>query len=68
MILKLSMFAIAILFIISISPSQGNASNSQEIPEWVKNNAGWWSEDLILDRDFMQGIEFLGEQGIIKIN
>ncbi len=61
------MLAIAVLFIISISPSQGNSSSSQEIPERGKNNAGWWSEDLISDRDFMQGIEFLGEQGIIKV-
>ena len=54
--------------IISIPASQENTSNSQEIPDWVKNNAGWWSADLISDRDFMKGIEFLGEQGIIKVS
>ena len=36
------------------------------IPSWVKNNAGWWSDDLISEGDFVKGIEFLIGQGIIK--
>ncbi|MDH3794905.1 MAG: hypothetical protein OER78_07510 [Nitrosopumilus sp.] len=35
--------------IILIPASQENTSNSKEIQDWVKNNAGWWSTDLISD-------------------
>ena len=38
-----------------------------EIPAWVKNNAGWWAEGLIEDSDFVTGIQYLIEKGIITI-
>ena len=37
------------------------------IPSWIKNNAGWWSGDQITDDDFVQGIQYLIQQGIMKI-
>jgi len=37
------------------------------IPDWVKNNAGWWSEGLIGDTDFVSGIQYLIKEGIMKI-
>ena len=37
------------------------------IPDWVRNNAGWWSEGLIGDSDFASGIEFMITEGIIKV-
>jgi len=40
---------------------------SQEIPAWVKNNADWWSQGLIPDADFLKGIQFLVENGIIAV-
>jgi len=36
------------------------------IPEWIKNNAQWWSDDSIGDSEFISGIEFMIENGIIK--
>ena len=38
-----------------------------EIPSWIKNNAGWWSEGAIDEDSFLQGIQFLIKQGIIDI-
>ena len=38
------------------------------IPEWVKNNAGWWADGLITEEDFLKGIEFLVQQGIIRVS
>ena len=29
------------------------------VPDWVKNNAGWWSEGAIADSDFITGIQYL---------
>lgn len=37
------------------------------IPEWIKDNAKWWSEDSITDFDFTKGLEYLIEEGIVKI-
>jgi hypothetical protein len=41
--------------------------DSQEIPAWIKNNADWWAQGLISDDDFVKGIQFLVEQGIIIV-
>ena len=37
------------------------------IPDWIKNNAGWWAEGLIDDSSFLQGIQFLIKEGIMII-
>ena len=37
------------------------------VPGWIKNNADWWSQGLISDDDFVKGIQYLVEQGIIKV-
>jgi hypothetical protein len=38
-----------------------------EIPSWVKNNAGWWADNLIGDSDFISGIQYLITEGIMTI-
>nr|AIF08652.1 hypothetical protein [uncultured marine thaumarchaeote KM3_31_G08] len=37
------------------------------IPDWIRNNALWWSEEQIDDSTFIQGIEFLIQNNIIVI-
>jgi len=37
------------------------------IPDWIKNNAGWWSSDQITNDDFSLGIEFMINEGFIKV-
>jgi hypothetical protein len=37
------------------------------IPQWIKTNAGWWSQGLISDSEYVQAIEYMINQGIIKI-
>ena len=44
-----------------------NEQTSLSIPSWIKNNAGWWSEDKITDGDFVQGIQWLITNGIMKV-
>jgi len=44
-----------------------SADESGEIPAWIKNNADWWAQELITDDDFVKGIQYLVEQGIIKV-
>ena len=42
-------------------------SSAEQIPSWVKNNAGWWSDGTISESEFLQGIQFLIKEGIIVI-
>jgi len=44
------------------------SSSTEMVPSWVKNNAKWWSEDLIEDTDFINGIEYLIKKQIISID
>jgi len=37
------------------------------IPNWVRNNAGWWSSGQIGDNDFASGIEFMIKEDIIRV-
>jgi hypothetical protein len=37
------------------------------IPEWIKNNAGWWANGDIDDNSFVQGIQYLIQEEIMKI-
>jgi len=40
---------------------------SEKIPVWIKNNAGWWADGSIDDDSFVQGIQYLIKEGIIKV-
>ena len=37
------------------------------IPQWIKDNAGWWSGNQIDDRTFVLGIQYLIKENIINI-
>lgn len=39
-----------------------------QIPEWIRNNAGWWANGDINDKSFILGIQFLINEKIIKIS
>ena len=42
-------------------------SDESQIPEWIKNNAGWWAEGAISDSDFITGIQYLIQQEILSV-
>jgi len=44
-----------------------SGGDSQEIPAWIKNNADWWSQGLISDEDFLSGLKYMVEHGIIRV-
>lgn len=45
-----------------------NQAEAQLVPEWVKGVAGFWAEGKISESEFLQAIEFLIREGIIKLN
>jgi hypothetical protein len=42
-------------------------SEKTQIPSWIKNNAGWWADGSIDDSSFVQGIQFLIKEDVLKI-
>ena len=55
--------------IIVIPPTEtSESSGSQEVPGWIKNNAGWWADGVIDDNTFVSGIQYLVKVGIIKVS
>lgn len=54
-------FSILSLFVITVN------AESSVIPDWVKNNAKWWSEGQIGESDYISSLQYLINQGIIKI-
>jgi len=47
--------------------SQLKIENPVVIPNWIRNNAGWWAKGSIGDEDFIQGIQFLINEKIFLI-
>ena len=60
--------------LIEIGPSLPRDSDTQpttgspvNVPAWIKSNAGWWADGQIDDNSFVQGLQFLIKEGIMKI-
>ncbi|MBC8250946.1 MAG: pentapeptide repeat-containing protein, partial [Candidatus Nitrosopelagicus sp.] len=53
----------ALLFISFISSN----AYAENVPDWVKNTAGWWSTDAISENEFVNAIEFLINEEIMII-
>ena len=53
---------------IGTQPTLALDSSQKSIPEWIKNNAGWWAEGKIYDASFIAGIEWLISNGIITVS
>ena len=64
-ILVLSLTVILTLSSISMALPSAHAD---EIPAWIKNNAGWWAEGKIFDSSFVSGIEWLITNGVITVS
>jgi len=58
-------FTITIIGVLGFSIT-ASATNTS-VPDWVKNNAKWWSEGSITETDYIKSLEFLITQGIIQI-
>ena len=43
------------------------AQEESQIPDWVKNVAGWWATNDISEKEFLDGIEYLINNNIIYI-
>ena len=51
----------------SILIPNSSAQEETQIPNWIKNVAGWWSNNEISEKEFLTGIEYLINNNIISI-
>ena len=51
-----------------ISNIPQSQSMSDDIPSWIRNNAHWWSQNLISEDEFVTSLEYLIKEGIIEIS
>jgi len=58
-------FTIAIIGFLGFSITASAADSA--IPEWIKNNAKWWSEGSISETDYIKSLEYLITNGILQI-
>jgi len=47
-------------------PAASGASESA-IPDWIKNNAKWWADGTIGEDDFINGLKYMVEKGIVSV-
>ena len=60
---------LSVLIIISTVPivSAEVIRGESAVPDWVKNTAGWWASEQIPDSAFLQGIQYLINEGIMIV-
>jgi len=65
----IGIFAAVLISVILIAGAadKSTAAKNVVIPDWIKNNAAWWSQELITDIEFASAIEFLINDGIIEV-
>ncbi len=70
--MKRKLFFSIIIAILAISVTtftfNQNAEAQSLIPDWIKTNAAWWAEGSVDDQTFLNGIEFLIENGVINVS
>ena len=53
--------------IIKLEIIPANTNETSEIPDWIRENAGWWADNRIGNQDFVSGLQYMMENGIIVI-
>lgn len=56
---------VVILLVVSMLCVTVSNEENYNIPFWIKNNTKWWSTGQISDSNFIEGIQYLIQQGII---
>ena len=57
-------YVVIILFGIILIPN----AFAENVPDWVKNTAGWWADDKISETEFVNAVEFLVKENIIQVD
>jgi len=44
-----------------------STADASGIPSWIKDSAGWYSQDRITDEEFVKTLQFLIDEGILEV-
>ena len=61
-------FFFFLLLVIGIIGTISNIEAEKQVPDWIKNTAGWWAENAISETEFVNAIEFLVNNRIIDVS
>ena len=61
-------YIFAIIASILIIPISTDMASAESVPEWIKNNALWYGQDIISENEFLNAIKFLIENDIIVLD
>ena len=50
----------------SVLVSNSSAQEETQIPNWIKNVAGWWASNEISEKEFLAGLTYLINNNIMK--
>ncbi len=42
-------------------------AQADQIPKWIQDTVVWWSEGQVSDQEFLSAMEFLIQEGVIKV-
>ena len=57
-----------ISFMVQSSGTDSVSHTSEQIPAWIKSNAGWWADGQIDDGSFIEGMQFLIREGFMSVS
>lgn len=57
-----------LVFVLAFSSITYASSQTSTIPSWVKNVAGFWSDGKISDAEFLAGIQYLIDHGMLSVS
>jgi plastocyanin len=60
----LALLTMALMFPLWLS----NDVSAESVPEWIKNTAKWFGDDLISESEFLNAIKYLVDNGIIILD
>ncbi|KAF6244310.1 peptidase [Nitrosopumilus sp. b2] len=60
--MKIALTAMTAIILVALT-----SSAYADVPSWVKTNAGWWADGTLSESEFVSGIEFLINAGIITV-
>jgi phosphonate transport system substrate-binding protein len=66
-IILASIAVFAAIGVMSVPLTQ-TAQAESLVPDWIKSNAGWWSDGTLDDETFLNGIKYLVENGVIDVS
>ena len=56
------------IFLVSMILVPNVSAQEVTIPDWIKNNAGWWANGQIPDSAFVSGLQWLISNGVMTIS